>query len=443
VVSGTPNDKQAEQSPSVNRGHKVRGPDYRDFMPMPDMIYDVADCSPYTRENSVREELGMWFGFRIKPVIRALNELGFHRVSSHVMKGGNAVVLEGPHHRVVRLCVDKREPLNDSPLVLKPLVSRVVRGIRIDVMPKVHTLDEVMNNPTLKEHYQVIFQDRPRLISQLIEDSIRSESIFYDISPNNIALVQDKNGKTVPLILDNGALAMHDFTKMSEVAALNMALRLYREKMVPDFLRTVKHRPANTSYVSWTEAKLVPPDRKKEIFSYLEGVRQAVKDTPLTADYAQVQRDYVDSLKPREGGVSVGSSKAEIKHKLREFVDERRSYKKTKRTDGTRFNPKQAVYAKMLADGCNPAEIASIFVAALMNHHGLNPEAELPEGAGFCDHVRMVRERRDAHARERATLGAHERDDDTVGELFRAMPDSRPEREHFRTDEGMRKGRTL
>jgi len=143
-------------------------------------------------------------------VVSELKAKGFKRVAKHFYYGKFAVVFEGMNHQIIRIANETAEnPRLKLPFILQPIDTINMDGYNIEILPKIHTLEEIMHSNELQKHYG--FPDEPYLYSNkmaldLVIRSANNWMLFFDCSAENIGIIKDKNGDNIPVIIDAGAL---------------------------------------------------------------------------------------------------------------------------------------------------------------------------------------------------------------------------------------------
>jgi hypothetical protein len=143
-------------------------------------------------------------------VVSELKDKGFKRVAKHFYYGKFAVVFEGMNHQIIRIANETSEnPRLKLPFILQPIDTINMDGYNIEILPKIHTLEEIMHSNELQKHYG--FPDDPYLYSNkmaldLLIRSANNLMLFFDCSAENIGIIKDKNGDNIPVIIDAGAL---------------------------------------------------------------------------------------------------------------------------------------------------------------------------------------------------------------------------------------------
>ena len=157
-------------------------------------------------------------------LVECLESHGFRRVSNKISRGFFAIVLEANHNQMIRI-VDKQAeyPRHHEPDVLQPVqVIDDLPRYRIEILPKVHTLSEILAGRVKKDPKKPIDKASKQLadyyglsknpeqakneiesyVLRLISDNMKNGQFFYDVALSNICLVKDEQGNNVPLVLD-------------------------------------------------------------------------------------------------------------------------------------------------------------------------------------------------------------------------------------------------
>jgi hypothetical protein len=157
-------------------------------------------------------------------LVGCLESHGFRHVSNKISRGFFAIVLEANHNQMIRI-VDKEAEYSrhKEPDVLQPVqVIDELPRYRIEILPKVHTLSEILAGRVKKDPQRPIDNASKQLadyyglskdpeqakneiesyVLRLISDNMKNGQFFYDVALSNICLVKDEQGKNVPLVLD-------------------------------------------------------------------------------------------------------------------------------------------------------------------------------------------------------------------------------------------------
>jgi len=178
-------------------------------------------------------------------------------------------------------------------------------------------------------------------IQQLKADSYKYGSYAWDIDKDakNIGLIKDKNGKTVPVIID-----------LEAVASLK-----------------------NT------------PETFKECFTEREwDIERTKKLPPTNTDYLAAQKAHVERLGLEYGSIKGAFNNAELEKELKDFADKRASQKNLAAENGHKY-PENPLWVDVVKYGVSKSELG---------HHISN--IEKPSDKGFCHDIRAQLEAKNA-----------------------------------------------
>jgi hypothetical protein len=261
-----------------------------------------------------------------------LEKLGFRRLhKDNTRYGCNAIVFEGNDSQVIRI-VHKRiekEPRLDSPFILQPIATYDAPGdYRIEVLPEVHTLSELMDekNIPLRENYGVTYaigQKLGELKTQLINDALSQNIMIFDAKTANIAVVKNKNGELVPLIIDADAACEIPDSSYIDNNYGHMG-RMF--KVFATILKTVNPEAFHKKAEVCVEAL-----GKVDVAGAIPIFTDFINDykahhavfTHSAEYYASAQTDHLESLGLTTGAANKVLNDEQLDRALREFVAER------------------------------------------------------------------------------------------------------------------------
>lgn len=274
----------------------------------------------------------------LERLVEHLHQHGFRKLSQHVRSGSYAMVLEGGNHQMIRV-VDSRLEAPRAPSwdVLQPIeVLDVGHGLSIEVLPKIHTLDEVMKDYKLRKQYGLKnhVEDARNMMEHLFLDNLHRGICFFDACYDNIAVVQDANGRAVPLVLDPGALVPAQ--QMEIFHRTQLIERCIDEPhLMSKRLSVAECAPTGNGLYETTVARL------------LQGwLRMPV---PEQLDYQGAQEAHLARL-----GLKAGGSNGRIhKEELITFTEQRMGLvaASLKRTGKSDYIPWRAIYPVMASEG--------------------------------------------------------------------------------------------
>ena len=133
-----------------------------------------------------------------------LKRAGFIKLSPIVKHGTRALVFEANDRQMLRITHETvSEKRLCTPEVLQPLKTISEGDYKIEVLPKVNMLDEIIEDPDLSNKFGLSKKDIPTVISQIFR-SLPNNIIFRDLGPENIGIIR-YHDINVPLIVDAGA----------------------------------------------------------------------------------------------------------------------------------------------------------------------------------------------------------------------------------------------
>ena len=302
---------------------------------------------------------------KFNELAKRLEQAGFRKISRKIRKGSSAIVLEANNHQMIRVVsVEAHESERSTePYVLQPIATiNTLDGFRIEVLPKVHTLEEIVGNPILEKEYGLGEYSRSEAeehIKWLMVDALHKGNLIFDPSPANIALIKDEAGYAVPLLIDAGGM---DKTEACDLTDMHT---LWYRSMTFEKVRSYTINTHHPLYVSDMDSKM----RKSR---FLVEMRGAI--TALTAlehepyPYAQAQEAHLKLLALTRG-------------KPNNVISDNDMMKYCSRG----LNPKGA-YASLVSGGFYKDEIAGMIAKAL-DAHAAETETAPGNRRGLCEHI--------------------------------------------------------
>ncbi|NBX02521.1 MAG: hypothetical protein EBR02_00355 [Alphaproteobacteria bacterium] len=344
-------------------------------------------------------------GFQL--LLKHLESIGFRRLSKDTMAGGYAVVAAANSNLMIRIATKnssglpeqyREPPRPDSPDVLQPIVSTTVAGYWIEILPKVHTLKQLIDFSDVAKEYGISeVADAESLvrsfISQLVRDNLQRGKLFFDPSFSNIAIIKDKNKKNVPIILDPGAVV--DVDKATNAQKLEFGRRCYNTKCVPNLKKSFPEIGN-----AFDDSGYVLPEFESEIcrvgqfcidhFNSLPKIPAAEK-----IDYEAAQDAHLASRGLEKGKIKGVLDDKQLENAFDNFETERTLQQ---------GNSSAALYPQALISGVSPGEFQEANRAVVAGEHFSKDHINLlPEGEkrqredvplseqrpGFCHRIRQ------------------------------------------------------
>jgi hypothetical protein len=325
----------------------------------------------------------------LKYVLGELANAGFKRVvSDHVLSGSSALVLEANNHQMIRIVdardAEKARSKDDD--VLQPVNVIPVMGHRVEILPKVHSLLELIKHPEIAEKYGLrgMVKVAETFLRRLIVENLHKGKFFFDPSISNVGVIQDINGQAVPVIIDSGAVV--ERAGAGTICDLNFISRCNESGVFSEYMGMYPNRTNKTP------------------MEYLEFL--ATQSYPDTLPYAEAQAEHLKRL-----GLEKGKPNGAVGRSLRDqFVRERmddmeKRYARDPAEYGRhpeRFIPPwRAAYPTMVDYGWYQGELTDI-VREAAKAVGENPPRERgvpvvigdPSRPGFCQHMKRIHEER-------------------------------------------------
>ena len=225
-------------------------PDYGAFKPVEQVFtLDEAQWAPQsvTRPHPTFTHVLSKPG-AIEAIVAKLQDDGFRRVHGKLRYGSAGYVMEGHDNQIIRIVGHAYEqPRPDRPYVLQPITSQIVGDVRIEILPKVHTLAEILASQPLRNAYGYGDRDRHEVAREILgqmSDLCKSDGYaFSDTKTENIAIVRDVSGNNVPLILDPGAILRLD--SATQLPDESLALYTNAQQWHVEQLGLCRGRPKN------------------------------------------------------------------------------------------------------------------------------------------------------------------------------------------------------
>jgi len=316
-----------------------------------------------------------------------LQEAGLRLVSETVKAGSYALVLESNNHQMIRIASnDCDEKPTGRPDILQPLKTLRIDGCKVDILPKVHSFQEIMRDDALAASYGL--PPRPdrelgQLVTNLIIENWNDGRFLWDCSPANIGLIQDGQGRNVPIIIDPGA-----------VINRNDATEVHYDIFQPRFFYVWKNREAVYSYLGEVPEEELGYSESAQIKQYINYLAEQPHD--VSPPYRAAQEAHVERLGLEYGKITGVLDDAELMAELvrcAKITDEHNKF----RAD---YNASAKGAAEPMAElPLYTDQSPSLYTAALNAHIsrgqlGAAAQAFIPnvEGAsnprGLCEHIR-------------------------------------------------------
>lgn len=159
----------------------------------------------------------------IEPLIRHLEARGINYVCDDVDGESVALILEADHFQILRIARTQRRaddkspesPRLDRPYIVQPtMVMDDLPGYHIEVLPKVHTLQDIIDDPELAAEYgwgrksdesPTAYKIRLHTSQEMrdLESTIANDGKLYrDLYFANVAIVKNREGGSAFLVLD-------------------------------------------------------------------------------------------------------------------------------------------------------------------------------------------------------------------------------------------------
>ena len=294
--------------------------------------------------------------------------------------------------------VDKRHehPRYDCPDTLQPIATiDTVPGYRIEVLPKVHMFNDVVDRPEVSEYYGVsedphgFIHDMTRL---LVAQNAHDGKLLFDCKVLNLGMLNDRAGTPVPVIVDAGAAV-----NIKEVNAEEY--RFFADCFLssgPDRMDFYKHfpdAPQKTSDIPVATLK-----------AYVTDV--LAKEEHPAMNYEEAQQLHLERLGMAKGELKGLHNLKQLEQVIVDFQLERLppdASKEQKQQVRDRANKEQPeeLYPQALKAGVSDSEFGQALVKGAQN---LESEKEktfvrylqtgneklLSEREGLCENTRRV-----------------------------------------------------
>lgn len=356
---------------------------YKNFRRTQDVLSQVAGNVHY---NATVDTLNTYH--ELEKLSATLIKQGFKRLNKNISHGRHAIVLEANNHQMIRIIAKGMEEtyrLEDTS-ILQPLGTiDTLSGYHIEILPKIHTLDEIVEDDGLAKQYGFPSTHKERLayagqyMRRLIVDNLKHGNFFYDPDLSNAAIIKDDKGFNTPVIIDAGSVVKYppDDTSYYTYFALRLARNNYSQEFNERFPNLIKkvtgddRLPLNL-LSALTKLRLERAGRK--FSDYL--IRQSyASEMP----YAQAQAAHLKSLGLEKGKISGLWNDPKYKH--------------------------LAVPSAIIQDNLYPDEAAGIIKSVVDELDKVTPKTwegrmpppgtkypSLPEGVGFCGLIRQKQE---------------------------------------------------
>lgn len=329
----------------------------------------------------------------LEQIISSIEQLGLTRVSDKILNGANAIVLQASNHQMIRIVAKHKElPRSNNDMVLQPIYSKETSDYRIEVLPKINTLGKILKDDCLSKEYGLDGDKKLGMASAIIHDMIiknaKNGRFFFDVAPDNIALMKGKDGNLVPIILDSGAIIDTDKATDAELGVFSI-ICLMNFKLFPDFYTKLKYIE-NSNFVGNKKQKYIKA--AKEYFAELSEKQAIFPDM----DYKSAQEMHLQKL-----GLDEGIKEAKFTgDEVAKFVAERESLSKSADAQDLAYNPQNTVFARIVQNGNYRDEAEKIWVEAMDRHA---QQIDNKEQKGICQWAEQIRAEKSGTAPESST----------------------------------------
>lgn len=344
---------------SSNRRKLLRA-NYRQFSPMRDSLCIALDNDDHAHSLA---QMSLKRGNAVHQLEDLLEHVGFGRLSLKVRHGGQALVFEGNGNQMLRVVCERdyheRAP---RPWMLEATQTLHTEHNVVEVLPKVHTLFDILRDPNLVKAYGIENKDVQHYIMQLMVDAAHDGYLFCDPSLSNVGIARGADGQNIPLVIDPGAVA--PLGKLAGIHNLQLRIRVER----------------NPHYFD-ERAQLYAREEagKGDLMPYINYLKEQSPTPPRV--YRAAQQCHRQELGLEMEKLRNVLGREECKAALREFYEERKSYGPQPRSKHVRLG------AQLIENRISADELGDIIEEAM---HA--PD----QGQGFCERIRQEALRRGA-----------------------------------------------
>lgn len=341
--------------------------DYRLFQP----VASVLKAKNLNDENKTADAL--IYGRRLPELAKLLEAAGIRRISTRIRNGENAIVLEANDNMMIRIALDSERPRDKDDDILQPIATlEGMKGFRVEVLPKIHTLAEVIASPELCAQYKLTDPNAQaqQFIQRLVSDNLHKGKLFYSNPPENVALLKDRSGNPVPVILDPGSLADAEHPAKAPGDAYG---RKYYDTMAMISMTNLD------VFDDFGAGMATEMNLGKLIRKQLDEWSKRHHARPLAC--AEAQAAHLERLGLVRGEIRDAATprlRAEERH---QFIGERQHYLHSEDSKtGQVFQPHDAIYEQLRDKGVSQSEFGDMAKAALAD--------DTTQGEGFCHRIR-------------------------------------------------------
>jgi len=265
--------------------------DYSKFKNIDDVLNENKIYDIYQKNKTASSIV---FQDSLPEIIEKLKDYGFKKISPIVLNGSNAIVLEANNHQIIRIVHSRAEKDRaKDDVILQPIATiDNINNYRVEVLPKVRTIKEIIENDELKKLYN--FPDDvssyvEKLIEEIICASAKHEKILFDPLLENIGIVKSSDGKNIPIIMDSEAAL--DIANLPPAVFIQFSRRLLENKDVFRYFYNESPEVYTINFnslVQWDTDKLINAGR-----NYFDKIKKL--EIP-EIDYASAQAEQLKLL---------------------------------------------------------------------------------------------------------------------------------------------------
>lgn len=307
------------------------------------------------------------FGGGFSKIVERLAGLGFRRIHQQVQHGKFAIVLEADNHQKIRIITKARKEARYSDgYYLQPTASYEHKGYRIDILPKVHTLREILDDQKLMSEYGIEREGAGEFLKQLVFEAWKNHQFFSDAKFDNIAILKNSEGKAVPVILDPGAsCAMKEATNPIGASVGSISALEY-------FF--IQHSDLRDEWVNYIASQNIvfhtTDDKLLSMIDYLEHAAGEYQGHPPEY-YTVAQAYHRKSLGLNDKGITGVLDDAQLEDLLKEMTEIKEEY-------GYHYNP---VRIEALKNGVSHNHFDHAMKRVIKSY--------VPDRRGFCEQIRQ------------------------------------------------------
>lgn len=316
-----------------------------------------------------------------------LEDMGFRRINHDFKAGGMALVFEGGNHQMIRLVTDREQARNKDSDILQPVKTiELPQDFRIEILPKVHILAEILQDPQLAEAYGLKDpeQEARGFLRHLVVENFARDNFLFDPSMYNVALIHDKAGHNVPVIIDAGAVVPLEAAERHHF--FNFAQRAALTQFAPEVVDVIpdKSMVYNTHWGQHHTA-----DEVVEMGQQLAALLHSAK-VEKTYPYEEAQAEHLKRLRLEAGKLTGVVSSDD----LRAFSEVRKGIEMSAAKLGARYSPRYSTFVRLVQDeGVYPTQLAEYVRQALQEYFSAETMANMKgdtERPGFCERIEQI-----------------------------------------------------